>query len=242
MAGHIADAGSIHWCSPLWIPDGAHEVLGGIGIDPCGNIGSVQRIKAKVTLTLPEDNGLEDPWHVRKDADEPIESFYENPPFGTYYMHNTTREILLPKELKAMCEALMSVSSRLTNAWSDKEAKAKVKELRAQYTLHSIDDWRKKGAETWTKYGVPGIHLGPGNTDTVCWQEVIEETAAAILYIKGRVYFELVAFDGRLGEDGLPLVLATGPAPMACNLVYWGDNPDLFAKVFAEHGHTHILR
>lgn len=235
MAGHIADSASIDWCSPLWITDGAKEVLGEIDVDPCGNKASEKRVKANLTLMLPEHDGLKTNWRDFRismpdnDDSRQFRTFYCNSPFGTYYIHKETKQILLPKQLKNVLEA-MCVDADTPTA----EEKRRMKELKAKYETQTIADWVEKCA-TEAQAGMEGIQLGPLNADTTAWQDFIEETAAAILYIRGRVYFE------QIDLETLQL-LKTGPAPMACALTYWGSTPDLFAKVFAEHGHTHILR
>jgi hypothetical protein len=237
VAGHIADSSSIDWCSPLWITDGAHKVWehrGGIHVDPCGNPGSLKRVRAPITFMLPVRDGLKDAWHgnvIDDGGDGTLaETVYVNSPFGAYYMHQVTKQILLPKELKAKCDELAVDPAKPT-----KEEKRVQRLLRAEYELQQISDWVGKCAVEATQHGMQVMQLGPANVETNGWQDFIETTANAILFPRGRIYFELVDFS--TGE-----VLKTGPAPMACALSYWGDEPEKFRDVYKERGSVHILR
>lgn len=88
MAGHIATAGSVDWCTPTWLVEKIREAFRGeIDLDPCSNAHSL--VAARRNIVLPED-GLEVAWGRGRT--------YANPPFGTVYLHKQTKAVLPAKE------------------------------------------------------------------------------------------------------------------------------------------------
>lgn len=88
MAGHIADAESPDWNTPVDLLIGVRAVIGGqIGLDPCSN--PTSKVDAKVSYQLPV-NGLTTPWTA--------ESVFVNPPFGRVYLHRVTHQCIGQKD------------------------------------------------------------------------------------------------------------------------------------------------
>lgn len=84
-----------------------------------------------------------------------------------------------------------------------------------------IADWIGKAVDVWCKGHVESVLLIPASVDTRAWQLDIFQFAHAVCFVKGRIKFE--------GE-------VTGPAPMACALVYLGSDPDRFCAFFGSFG------
>lgn len=210
MAGHIASSSSVDWCTPIAVLERVQKLCGGqIGLDPCSNSFAITRpIRARHAYLLPTNDGLTDSW--KRVAGEDIESVFVNPPFGTYYMHVQTREIVLPKQMQEMVKALGP-------------------SIKDKYTKHTIGDWVQKCHNTGQV--LPQVfQLGPANVDTGAWHSY-NEASAAICYFKGRLRFEALV-DGQI---------KTGPAPMPCQLSYWGAQAKDFKRLFQDMGSTHIL-
>lgn len=93
MAGYIATAGNVDWCTPKTIVDVVKEALGGkICLDPCSNKDSI--VGAEVNYILPANDGLMDSWEY--------ETIYVNPPYGKCYMKTVTKEIIAAKEYQQL--------------------------------------------------------------------------------------------------------------------------------------------
>lgn len=283
---------SIDWCSPLWVTDGVHQVLGGIDLDPCANPGSIPRIMAKVNYYLPDHgDGLADPWGgsdpydkrilicqdgqlkwVETQAPAPVvqegitrnlealrvvKNGYSNPPFGTYYIHAHSKEILVPKDFHARAEELVGDGNPKTAKDGEfrmskedwKKAVGKMKKAmlsddvgdflsRGGWERHSIADWVKKASDEADKHDLNWIHLGPASVGVKYWRKYVEKTAAAVLFIGGRLRFELVDF------TTLKVISTGNAAPMDCALVLWTKDPAVlkrFAEVFGDKGSVHLL-
>lgn len=72
MAGHIADAVRIDWCTPEYIVSAVKDMFGIIQLDPCSNTNSI--VGAVTNYILPTNDGLKDSWDYS--------TIYVNPPFG----------------------------------------------------------------------------------------------------------------------------------------------------------------
>lgn len=281
-----AAAESVDWCSPLWVTDGVHQVLGGIDLDPCANPGSIPRIKAAVNYYLPDHgDGLADPWGgsdhydkrvlicqdgllkwVETQAPAPVvakgstlrsvKNGYSNPPFGTYYIHAHSKEILVPKDFNKRAEELVGAGDPKTakdgefrmSAEDWKKAVGKMKKAMLSddvgfgsfggWERHSIADWAKKASDEADKHDLNWIHLGPASVGVKYWRKYVEKTAAAVLFIGGRLRFELVDF------TTLQVISTGNAAPMDCALVLWTKDPVVlkrFAEVFGDKGSVHLL-
>lgn len=200
MAGHINDSSNLDWNTPAQILDPTRLVLLNIDLDPCSN--STSKVGAAVNYSLPEHDGLEDTWLVNKGGT----TVYVNPPYGRCYIHKTSRDILLPKQLKARLEAIADAGARALE--------------KKQWRGVSVIDWVKK-ANTSSQAGAEVIMLIPAAVDTKHWQAVIFPEATAICYVRGRI-----KFDGNV----------KGPAPMACACIYWGPQGERFCHVFKDIG------
>lgn len=89
----------------------------------------------------------------------------------------------------------------------------------------TIKDWLAKCAEANMKYGAEVIALIPVAPNTSHWKKFIFGKASSICFL----------YDTRLQflENG---ILSTKGAPMACCLVYWGNNTISFHNNFIEYG------
>lgn len=89
----------------------------------------------------------------------------------------------------------------------------------------TIKNWLAKCAQTNEKYGSEVLALVPIAANTAHWKRFVFTKATAICFL----------YDTRLkflenGQD-------TGKgAPMACSMVYWGNNYETFYDIFIEHG------
>ncbi len=214
MAGHIASSSSVDWNTPEQLVERIRTFFGGkIDLDPCSNSGSI--VKAVLEYLLPEKDAFVDPWFQ-----EGVRTCYVNPPFGVYFMKNdTSKDILLPKELKAACEILCTDPKKPTPA-----EKKTIRELRAQYTRFTLKDWAKRITEEYRK-GLETIVLIPAQPGTGAWQEYIHPNKRAICNLAGRLRF----------------IGAEAGAPMDCVLIYFGDRPEEFRSAFEELGHVDIF-
>lgn len=89
----------------------------------------------------------------------------------------------------------------------------------------TIKDWLVKCANTHCNFGSEVIALVPVATNTSHWKQCVFGVADAICFL----------YDTRLRflENGFD----TGKgAPMACCLIYWGDNLDEFQTQFMQYG------
>lgn len=99
--------------------------------------------------------------------------------------------------------------------------------------LRLKDGWRKSTIKAWVQkcekthldYNAEVIALIPASVDTAHWQAHIFKTASAVCFIKGRLKF-----------GG-----GTGPAPMACAVVYWGTERTPFQKIFRPFGRVFVV-
>ena len=89
----------------------------------------------------------------------------------------------------------------------------------------SIKHWLKRCAEAYEKYKSEVIALIPVAPNTGHWKNSIFGRATAICFL----YDTRLRFleNGQNGGKG---------APMACAMVYWGDNYQKFFDVFINHG------
>ena len=226
---------SIHWCSPLWMTDGARRVFqagghAGTDLDPCPNPGSIPRIGAKCNLLLSRGHdGLKTSWQ-NPEPGVTNGNAWVNPPFGRYYFNPTTQDFLSPKDVKQGVERLC----RETPGMTKEEAKQVVL---AGFEAHSIREWidlcRANAAA-----GMDILQVGPASVGSGWWQEIIEKSASAILYIRGRVRYELVDF------TTMQVVSVGNSAPMDCAISLWTKNPLVlkgFQSEFSSRGCIHLL-
>lgn len=89
----------------------------------------------------------------------------------------------------------------------------------------SIKHWFAKCADAYATYGSQVLALVPVAVNTTHWKRHVFTKARSVCFL----------YDTRLRflEDGKD----TGKgAPMACAMVYWGDEPGRFYEVFINHG------
>lgn len=90
----------------------------------------------------------------------------------------------------------------------------------------SIKDWLKKGCETHKDFGSEIIFLVPVATNTSHWKEYVfkgKATAICFLYDTRLKFYE----KGKEVKKG---------APMACCLIYYGNNIQRFKEFFNSYG------
>lgn len=89
----------------------------------------------------------------------------------------------------------------------------------------TIKHWLAKCASAYEEYGSEVLALVPVATNTGHWKQSVFGKARAVCFL----------YDTRLkflenGQD------KGKGAPMACAMIYWGDNFDKFYNIFAEFG------
>ena len=190
MAGYIADAGSVAWCTPERILSVVVRTFQSrIDLDPCSNENSL--VNARTSFRLPDVDGLKSDWSN-------YDNVFVNPPFGTSYLEKATKVAYSNKEF----------SEKFPDA---KQRKDEVSSGR--FERQTISDWITKTilvSET-----VPGILFIPANVDTKIWQNLIFTKCEAVCWVAGRVRF----FGGRpelMGKEAcapmaMALVLAGTP-------------------------------
>jgi hypothetical protein len=89
----------------------------------------------------------------------------------------------------------------------------------------TIKNWLAKCAYTYEEFHAQILALVPIATNTTHWKKYVFTKAKSICFL----------YDTRLRflENGKD---SGKGAPMACAMVYWGDNPFRFYEVFIEHG------
>ena len=89
----------------------------------------------------------------------------------------------------------------------------------------TIKNWLAKCCLAYNTYHSEVIALVPVATNTGHWKQYVFGKATAICFLYDtRLRFLVDGLDGGKG------------APMACCLVYWGDNLDRFRSIFMEYG------
>lgn len=89
----------------------------------------------------------------------------------------------------------------------------------------TIKNWLAKCCTAHITYKSEVIALVPVATNTGHWKQFVFGKATAICFLYDtRLRFLVDGLDGGKG------------APMACCLIYWGDNIEGFRKVFMEYG------
>jgi hypothetical protein len=89
----------------------------------------------------------------------------------------------------------------------------------------TIKNWLAKCAQAYEEYNSEVLALIPIAANTAHWKKYIFTKAKSICFL----------YDTRLKflENGID----TGKgAPMACAMIYWGNNPHKFYEVFIDHG------
>jgi len=89
----------------------------------------------------------------------------------------------------------------------------------------TIKGWLYKCAHAYEEYNSEVLALVPIAANTVHWKRYVFTKAKSICFL----------YDTRLRflENGVD----TGKgAPMACAMIYWGDNQQKFYEIFIEHG------
>jgi len=89
----------------------------------------------------------------------------------------------------------------------------------------TIKGWLAKCAQAYEEYNSEVLALVPIAANTAHWKNYVFTKAKSICFLYDtRLKFLENGLDGGKG------------APMACAMIYWGDNPHRFYEVFIEHG------
>lgn len=97
---------------------------------------------------------------------------------------------------------------------------------RFKETNTTIKDWFRKCYETHINYNSEVIALVPVATNTSHWKEYVYDKANCICFL----YDTRLKFRINGNEDNKG-------CPMACCLIYWGNNTNKFKKVFSDCGY-----
>jgi len=89
----------------------------------------------------------------------------------------------------------------------------------------SIKNWIKKAYETNIKYGSEILMLIPVATNTSHWKEYIFGKASICFLKDSRLVFRVSGNEDNKG------------APMACCIIYYGNDIDKFKNIFFEYGY-----
>lgn len=89
----------------------------------------------------------------------------------------------------------------------------------------TIKNWLARCANAYREYGAEVLALVPVAPNTAHWKKYVFTQASGICFL----------YDTRLRflENGKDFGKG---APMACAMIYWGDNFQQFYEVFIEHG------
>ena len=113
----------------------------------------------------------------------------------------------------------------LKESWNYKNIFVNPPYGRNKYNKTTIKDWIKKCYESSIKYNSEVLALIPVATNTSHWKEYIFKKANAICFINDtRLKFRI---NGNENNKG---------CPVACCMVYWGNNFNKFNEVFKEYG------
>ena len=89
----------------------------------------------------------------------------------------------------------------------------------------TIKSWIARCADAYEEYNSEVLALVPIAANTVHWKKYVFTKARAICFL----YDTRLRFLENRKDSGKG-------APMACAMIYWGDNYDRFYEVFIEHG------
>ena len=127
--------------------------------------------------------------------------------------------------VNAKCEFMLPKTDGLTQEWNYRSIYVNPPYGSDRTRGTTIRNWLAKCASSRTTYGSQIIALVPVATNTSHWKKYVFGSADAVCFL----------FDTRLRF----LVNGTTDnkgAPMACAMVYWGDNYPAFETVFTEYG------
>ena len=99
--------GNAEWLSPHYIIDGAHEVMGGIDVDPCAHRDWWYGVGAAVNYTV-DDDGLSQPWHGR---------VYMNPPYSRRLVDRFVSKLGRELEYGPATSAIVLVNAAVDTIW-----------------------------------------------------------------------------------------------------------------------------
>jgi hypothetical protein len=125
----------------------------------------------------------------------------------------------------AVVEFMLPESDGLIEDWNYKTIYVNPPYGKDKERNTTIKNWLAKCAYTHEKYGSEVLALVPVAPNTVHWKKYIFTKATGICFL----------YDTRLRflENGVD----TGKgAPMACAMIYWGNNFQKFFEVFIHHG------
>ena len=127
--------------------------------------------------------------------------------------------------VQAKVEYILPFKNGLTESWNYKTIYVNPPYGADRERNTTIKDWIKKCACTYEQFHSQIIALVPVATNTTHWKYYIFGSAKAICFLADTRLKFLV--NGSEENKG---------APMACCMVYWGDNFDRFKTVFNKYG------
>jgi hypothetical protein len=141
---------------------------------------------------------------------------------GTIYLDPCSNEWSI---VKAKTEWALPDADGLRSSWSYPTIYVNPPYGADQERKTRIGDWLKKCADAHDEFGSKVIALVPVAANTLHWKLSVWARATSIcfLYDTRLMFLE----NGRACGKG---------APMACAMVYWGENVSAFAKEFARFG------
>lgn len=127
--------------------------------------------------------------------------------------------------VKALCEFMLPDTDGLVREWNFRTIYVNPPYGSDRVRGTTIRNWLAKCASSRTTYGSQIIALVPVATNTSHWKKYVFGSADAVCFL----------FDTRLRF----LVNGTTDnkgAPMACAMIYWGDDSQAFEAVFSKFG------
>jgi hypothetical protein len=213
MPGHVNIGLSVEWNTPERILAPIRQFFGGeIDLDPCSNDTALTR--AKVKYVLPHHNGLLLPWTTPGR----VANVFINPPFGRCYLRDDLTKVYSSKEWTESRKLWKETRKIEVTPGSDVDIDFGISDEEAShYKATTPMDWIQKANREYNLNGTESILLLPAAVDTKVWQQHIFADATAVCWIRGRIQFQGAT---------------KGPCPMACALVYYGNDGPRFHEAF----------
>ena len=127
--------------------------------------------------------------------------------------------------VRAKCEFMLPETDGLVQEWDFPSIYVNPPYGADRARGTTIRDWLAKCSFSRTEYGAQVIALVPVATNTSHWKKYVFGAADAVCFLYDTRLRFLV--NGSTDNKG---------APMACAMIYWGDNFPVFESVFNEFG------
>ena len=214
-AGRTVNSLSQHWCTPEKYINAIKQMFNeNIDLDPCSNKYSI--VNAKTEYMLPNKNGLLESWNYK--------TIYVNPPYGADRTRGTTIKNWLQKCSEAHkmygseVLALIPVATNTTHwkyyIFGEASSICFLYDTRLKFIINGDDDNDEPRPEgTGYRRSPDELHSGFNTT----LSKVLPDSERP----KGR---------------GINPLGTNKGAPMACCMVYWGNNISKFQSIFLQYG------